>query len=259
MAKKKETGTALVNWDEELAKYAKESTAGIKESGNGKFLSFRGGNMTFNGEDIPDSELECVIVGWTHHNTYYDPDERYDPKNPQTPICYSFGTDEDLMEPHNDSPDKQCGSCAECPFNQFESAKNGPGKACKNTFRVALIAASELNDVENAEVVYASIPPKSLKNFANYLKKEIGGKLNRPFWSVITTMTCEPDSQSQFKVLFKCSEVIKDNKLFQPLKDKWEETMEGIEFPYPVKVAEKKSSKKEVAKKPAAKNKFSRK
>lgn len=258
MAKKDKPGTALVNWDEELAKYAKETTAGIKESGNGKFISFKGGNMTYNGEEIPNSELDCVIVGWTHHNAYYDPDERYDPKNPQTPICYAFGDDEDLMEPHDASKEKQCGSCAECPFNQYESAKTGKGKACKNTFRLALISSADLDDIANAEVVYASIPPMSLKNFSNYLKKDLDKKFNRPFWSVITKMTCEPDSGSTFKVLFQCDEVIKDSKLFQPLKDKWQETMGEIDFPYQERAVEEKPAKKTAAK-PAAKNKFSRK
>ena len=198
--------------------------------------------MSFGGADIPDDEIRCVIVGWTNHNIYYDPDVRYDPKNPQTPICYAFGDDPDLMEPHSEASDKQCGSCAECPFNQYESSSTGRGKACKNTFRLALIAESDLEDIDNAEVVYASIPPKSLKNWANYLGKDLS-KLKRPHWSVITTMKRVPDDGSQFRVTFKLEEAIDDSELFGPLKALWEKTMEGIDFPYAVREAAPKAVK----------------
>lgn len=255
MAKKEKPGTALVNWDAEFASLAKESTKGIKESTNGKFLSFKSGNMTFNGDDIPDNKLECVIIGVTHHNTYYDPDARYDPKNPQSPICYSFGADEEEMEPHDDSPEKQHSDCASCPFNQFESAKTGRGKACKNTYRIALIASSDLDNISEAEIVYASIPPKSLKNLSNYLKKDLNIKLNRPYWSVVTELSCTPDAESQFKINFKLVEIIKDQKLFQPLKDLWFNTIEDIVFPYQVREAVEEKP----AKKAAKPSKFARK
>lgn len=234
MAKKK-PGTELVKWEEEFANLAKETKKGIVTS-EGKFISFSGGRMSFGGADIPDDEIRCVIVGWVHHNAYYDPDVKYDPKNPQSPICYSFGTEAAEMEPHESSPDKQCTKCADCPFNQFESAESGRGKACKNTFRLALIAETDLEDLENAEVVYASIPPKSLKNWANYIGKDLD-KLARPHWSVITMMSRVPDSESQFRVTFKMEEKIEDAKLFGPLKELWEKTMGEIDFPYMVREA----------------------
>ena len=256
MAKKKETGTSLVKWDEEFANLAKEATKGIKAGADGKFISFSGGRMSFGGADIPDDEIRCVIVGWTHHNIYYDPDVRYDPKNPQSPLCYAFGTDEEEMEPHSEAPEKQCDSCAECPLNQFETSKTGRGKACKNTFRVALIAEDDLDDIGNAEVVYASIPPKSLKNLSTYLTKDLD-KLKRPFWSVVTLMTRVPDSESQFRITFKFEEMIEDANLFAPLKELWKDTMEGIDFPYQIREAPAPVKGKA---KPAAKaQKFSRK
>lgn len=230
MSKKKETGKALVKWDEELANYAKQTTKGLKVS-EGKFISFSGGRMSFGGADIPDDEIRCVVVGWAYHNAYYDPDVRYDPKNPQSPICYATDSDEDNMSPHSEAPDKQHDSCAECPLNEFGSAKSGSGKACKNTFRLALIAESDLENVDDAEVVYASIPPKSLKNWANYLKKDLE-RVERPHWAVVTLMKRVPDSESQFRVTFKMEDLIEDSELFSPLKSLWEKTMEGIDFPY---------------------------
>lgn len=230
MAKAKKPGTALVKWEEELAGFAESTAKGISVS-EGKFISFKGGRMSFAGADIPDDEFNGVIVGWTHHNAYYDPDVRYDADNPQTPICYAFGQDEEEMQPHDDSKEKQCGSCAECPYSKFESAKTGKGKACKNTFRLAIIAESDLDNIEEAEVVYLSVPPTSLKNFANYLAKDLRN-LKRPHWFVKTLVSRVPDDTSQFRVTFKHVENIEDGTLYEPIKALWEKTMEGIEFPY---------------------------
>lgn len=260
MAKKK-TGTALVAWDEELANFAKEAAAGAKVSGEGnKFISFKNG-MSFQGEEIEDDELRCVIVGWTRHNTYYDPKIGYDPENPQTPICYSFGQKEEEMVPEEASPDVQCGDCASCPFNQFESAKGGKGKgkACKNTIRLALIAETDLDDLDNAEIVYASIPPKSIKNWNNYLAKDLLGKAKRPPWSVITLIKRKPDSKAQFLIEFSNEDLIEDQDLFGPIKDMWDTAMSGITFGYNPRrdEDEDEDEEEEEAPKPKKKQKFS--
>lgn len=260
MAAKKKTGKAVVKWDEEFAEYAKETTKGAKLTGGSKFIRFSGGRMSFDGADIPDDEIRCVIMGWAYHNTYYDPSERYDPDNPQSPICYSFGDEEDEMEPHADSPEPQCDSCAECPFNEFESGV-GKAKACKNTVRLALIAEDDLDDLENAEVVYASLPPTSIKNWIAYLTKDLRDKAQRPHWAVITLLTRHPDDKSQFRITFKNDELIEDSDLFGPLKELWEDTIEEIDFPYAVREPEEKPKPKKktaVKKKPAAKKKFAK-
>lgn len=248
MAKKKETGTAIVKWEEEFANLAKENAKNAKVA-EGKFLSFKSGRMSFGGADVEDNELRCVIVGWAHHNAYYDPSIPYDPKNTATPICYATGIDEDEMMPHDSSPEPQNdgGGCSTCPFNEFESAKAGKGKACKNSIRLALIAESDLEDIDAAEVVYASIPPMSIKNWLVYVTKELRDKTKRPHWAVVTMMKCIPDGDSQFRITFKNEELIEDSKLFTPLKSLWERTMEGIDFPYvkkeAVPVAKGKSGK----------------
>lgn len=232
MAKKKDSKkNAVVKWEDEFADYAKESTKGAVLTGGSKFLRFSGGRMSFEGADIPDDEIRCVIVGWCHHNTFYDPDERFDPDNPQSPICYSFGTEEDEMEPHADSPEPQEDSCSGCPFNEWESGA-GKAKACKNGIRLALIAEDDLDDIENAEVVYAAVPPTSIKNWIAYITKELRDKAQRPHWAVITLLSRVDDNKSQFRITFKNDDLIEDSDLFGPLKELWEGTMEDIDFPY---------------------------
>lgn len=246
---KKETGTSIVKWEEEFKEFAKQTAQGAKAA-EGKFITFSGGRMKFGGSDIPDDEIRCVIVGWVHHNVFYDPKVRFDPKNPSTPICYSFGVEPEEISPHEAATDKQCGSCAECPMNEFGSSKTGEGKACKNTIRLALIAESDLEDISTAEVVYASIPPTSRLNWMNYVKKDLLDKVGRPHWAVITLMKRVPDSKSQFKIEFTNEALIEDSKLFGPLKDLWDTTMNGIDFPYQAREAkeDKKGGKEKPAK-----------
>lgn len=251
MATKKKPGTSLVKWEEEMAELAQASTEGLK-AGEGKFISFKGGKMSFAGADIPDDEIRCVILGWTHHNIYYDTD--YDPDAPTSPSCYAFGKVEGEMAPHPAAPEPKCGSCAECPLNEFESGKQRRGKACKNTFRLALIAESDLADLDNAEVVYCSVPPTSLKNFSSYLKKDLGA-LQRPHWFVITELKRVPDNKAQFRLTFKHAENIEDGELYPPLKQLWQDHSESIAFPYPEREAE---APKQKAKKEEKKSKFSR-
>lgn len=249
MAKKKETGTALTVWEEQFADLAKEDTKGVITS-DGRFLSFKNGDLSFGGEEIPDNELEMVIVGWMYHNTYYDPDIKYDPKDPAPPLCYSFGREAEEMEPMDEAPDKQCGTCHGCPMNVFGSGI-GNSKACKNNVRIALIASDDLDNIEESEVIYANIPPTSIKNWNAYIAKTLRDKHKRPCWSVVTLLSVTKESDSVFQVHFEIAEdgILKDPKLFAPLQQKYNDTMGKIVTPYPVKdvTVPVKGSRKPVA------------
>ena len=242
MAAKKKTGKAVVKWDEEFADYAKDATQGVRVSEGRKWLRFSGGQMTYDGNPVPDDEVRCVIIGWSYHNTFYDPNERFDPDNPQSPLCYSFGRNEDEQEVHEDSPEPQHDACAGCPMNEWESGV-GKAKACKNTVRLALIAEDDLENLDEAEIAWASIPPTSLRNWNKYFVNDVGKKAGRPPWAVVTLLSRIPDSGSQFKITFDLEELIEDSDLFGPLKELHEDVMEDIEFPYVVYEAEERPKK----------------
>lgn len=231
MATKKTPGKSIVKWDEELAKLAKDSTSKMDVSSN-KFISIRGGKLTFGGQEMPGNELRCVVLAYTLENQYYV--GRFDPSNPAPPICYSFGLDKDEMAPHEKSSDPQHSECSSCPLNQYESDPNGGrGKACKNVIRLAVIAESDLEDLDNAEVVYMKVPTTSTKNFLAYAKKQIGETLKRPFWSVITNIKVEQDNETAVKVFFSLAEKIDDGELFTPLKDMYTTNTDTVAFAYP--------------------------
>ena len=230
MAPPKKPGKEIVQWDEELAKLAKEATQGMKVA-TAKFISIRGGKLTFGGADVPGNELRCVVLAYTYENQYYV--GRFDPNNPSSPICYAFGTDEKDMTPHEKASDPQNDNCATCPYNEYESdPKGGRGKACKNVIRLAVIAESDLEDLENAEIVHMKVPVTSVKNFEHYAVKEVKDTLKRPFYTVITNIKVEQDDDTAVKVYFKLGEKIQDSDVFTPLKELHLTSAENIGFPY---------------------------
>lgn len=251
MAKAKKTGKALVVWEKEFAELAKAGTAGIKST-EGTFISFRGGKMSVAGADVPDDELRGVIVGWAFHNTYYDPSEPYDPENPAVPGCYAYGEDEDEMVPHDAATDKQADACAGCPMNEFGSAmkgkKQGKGKACKNTIKLAIIAEQDIDNAAKAQVYFASIPPTSRKNILTYLTKSLRDGVKRPPWAVITKIARVPDDKDQFRVTFELGDLIEDTSAFPALKA-LADKVRG-ELPTEYKAREQEAPARKAAKKP---------
>lgn len=246
MAKKPEQGKAMVKWEEEFANMAKESTAGIEVSA-GKFISLRAGQMSYAGADITGNELTAVVVGGVYENRFFNVE--YDSDNPASPVCYAFGLHRDEMEPHEKAEDKQNDACKTCEHNQWGSAEKGEGKACANSFRLALISSDDLKNLTAAEVIYLKLPVTSVKNWEVYAKKKLADTLHRPYWSVLTKISVVPDKNSQFKVQFEMEEQIDDSKLFQPLKELYEKVMDDIDFPYMANSAKEAKSAKPVAKK----------
>lgn len=250
----KKPGKALVKWDEELAKLAKDSTANM-DLATAKFISIRGGKLTFGGADVPGNEMRAVILAYTLENQYYE--GRFDANASQVPACYAFGMDKDEMAPHSKASNPQSDTCATCPLNDWESdPKGGKGKACKNVIRLALITEDDLEDLDNAEVVYMKVPVTSVQNFFRYAKKHMGDIIKRPFWSVITNIKIEQDDETALKVNFTLGEKIEDSDLFSPLKDIHEANATTIGFPYPEaseRPTPKAKGKTKVKAKPAGK------
>src|SRR5690606_3893940 len=65
-------------------------------------------------------------------------------------------------------------ACANCAFNQFGSADDGAGKACKNMVRLYVLREGE------AFPLMLTLPPTSIRNWANYLAKRVLGRGLRP-------------------------------------------------------------------------------
>jgi len=251
MAKKTES-KELVKWDEELAKLAIEATKGISLPA-GKFFSLRGGKISLDGAAVGDS-VSGIVVGMVYENQYFD--EEFDPDAPQSPVCYAFGYEkESMMAPHEESEKPQHEQCKGCPHNEFGSADRGQGKACKNVVRIAIIAEDDLENLDEAGVVFMKIPVMSVRNWERYAKVDLAKTLKRPYYTVVTKITLEADNKSQFRVLFSLEKEINNSKMFSALKTLWEKTMGTIAFPYQVQDRSENKGKKKL---PTKKLKFAR-
>ncbi|WP_026486700.1 hypothetical protein [Caldanaerobius polysaccharolyticus] len=134
-----------------------------------------GGGLAFEvpGDDPnnPDMAKEIVGVIVDHHpiNAFWQ--NKYDGAN-NPPDCSSLDGKIGVGSPG--------GNCKTCPYNQFGS--DGKGKACKNMHRVYIL--------RNGDVfpLLLTLPPTSIKPFADYLAKRVITKGLRSY-EVVTKIT----------------------------------------------------------------------
>lgn len=155
-----------------------------------------GGGLAFevpgDDPDNPDMVKELVGVIVDHHpvNAYWE--NKYSGQN-NPPDCSSLDGKSGTGNPGGD--------CKTCPFNQWGSDPETGGKACKNMHRIYLLREGEMFPL------MISLPPTSIKPFANYLAKRIVGRGRRSY-GVITKITLKREtnkgginySQAQFAV-----------------------------------------------------------
>jgi hypothetical protein len=191
--------TAVVNYEEELKKLAVATADAEKPSSN--WVSFKGGQLSIAGNPMKDNRVEMIVLNSIFENQMYG--ERYNPNNPQPPICYALSDKDDGLKPHPDAAKPQATYCIECPNNQWGSdPEGGKGKACKNVRRLAIMAATDLSKIDKAEVAMAKLPVTSVKNWATYAN-QVANALHLPPVAVVTEMSVEPDPKNQFSVQFR--------------------------------------------------------
>lgn len=122
-------------------------------------------------------ELDGVILRITEQRAYWT--SEYSGAN-DPPDCRSL----DMITgvPHEDSS-LPGGSCEACPFNQWESAPKGNGKACKETRQIFLLRPGSILPI------VINVPPTSLKPLKDYRLAlfDAGLKLN----GVVTKLALE--------------------------------------------------------------------
>ena len=254
MAKNQTKSTAVANYDEQLAALMQQEVD-VEKSINtgGKFISTKGGQLTYDGNQMVGNEMYVVILDHIFENAYYE--GRFNPESPQPPTCFAFGRSEKDMIPHvNVTALEQnpCDNCHDCPMNQWGS--DGKGKACKNVRRLALIPAGhidrktdelELYDEDHfasAEVAYLKLPVTSTKGFSTYIK-QVAQAYNKPVLGVITRVYTTPDPKTQYKVNFEAIEEV-PAELLGTLMQRRAAVTEEIDFPYSLEREEQASAPK---------------
>ena len=246
MAVKKSASTAVMKWDEELAKQAEIASGMEASAGGGNFFSTKSGVLSWQDAAMPNNQMGAIILDSIMENVFYE--GKYDPDTPQGPTCFAFGRDETKMAPHKivvDAGNEQCGTsglCSGCDKNEWGSAETGKGKACRNTRRLAMIPAGQFNQsgkfelIDNPEhydtavIGYMKLPVTSVKGYAGFVK-QIAGALHRPPFGIITKVRVTPDVKTQFKVIFEPIMNVPD-ELMPSIMKRHAEAKTLIDFPY---------------------------
>lgn len=219
---------AVANWDDELAKFA-SAAAATEQTTGGKFLSIRGGVLSYGGAAVPGNAMNVIVLDHIMENQRYGSD--YDSDNPASPVCYAFGRTAEEMAPHADCDEPQSEACAGCPLNAWGSAEKGRGKGCKNIRRLALITEDGLEDIEGAEIAFLKVPVTSVRNWSGHVQA-LAAQLKRPPFAVITEISVVPDPKTQFAVKFRVAEQIEDAEVLKALIDRRAAVADQIAFPY---------------------------
>jgi hypothetical protein len=210
MAEEKKPGTAVVNWADEMAKYA--VAVAKQESPSSSYISLRSGVLSYQGQPVPNNKLSVVILDYAFENTLYE--GKYDPNNVRSPICFAIGMpDQDNLAPHELSEKPQHEDCDGCPNMKWGSDPNGGrGKACQERRRLIMIpatAAESADGILAAEVAVMKLPVTSVKGWGQYVNT-IATLNRRPPFALITQIGTVPNAKSQFNVTFTAQGALPD-------------------------------------------------
>lgn len=238
------------NWRERAAQSiakSKEVAAKLPQSSGNK-LSFKGGVISLAGNRL-DNPLPIVILAYGYERTYYS--TAYQPDVFTTPDCYSL----DGVVPAANATVPQSDRCATCRLNEYGSAPNGKGKGCKEGAVFAAIHADALESPEKimaAQIVTGAPSVLNSKGFRSYMDALLP---NGPSWSVITMLTNEPDSRSQYALSFQATVFEQDDETMNALAARLDEAEREITKGYTPQEEAPKAKGKAVAA-PARKRKF---
>lgn len=189
MATPRSKPTLPVNYDEQLAREASDISKRISAP-TGDRIRFNANRAFITPDGMEGETLEVVIVDFMSSNLFYD--GVFDRDNPQPPGCFAIGAEPSLLVPSPNSPNKQAETCSSCPNNQFGSAANGKGKACKNTRLLALMPVSAIDSEDgDAPIWIMSVPPTSLKAFDSFVHTLAAKHKTVPI-GVVTEITLDP-------------------------------------------------------------------
>lgn len=104
--------------------------------------------------------MNAIILDWRNLRNYYT--GVYNPNKPQPPVCFAVGKIVDELKPAANSSKPQHETCEGCPFDEWGSAAQGRGKACKNSVRLAVVA---VNPTEKSKIMTLDVSPTAIKSF----------------------------------------------------------------------------------------------
>lgn len=260
---KKNPGTAVVSAMDRLQALAQEEGERKLALGGTSTIKLARGKFQLGGEDLGD-QLDVVVVDFVRQKNYFD--APFDEDNPSSPACFALSATGFDMEPHDTAPDPQSETCEGCWANEFGSDSRGKGKACRDSYLMAVLHQDDL-EVEDPVLAYLRVPPTSLANWDSYAEKR-RKVLGLPAMAFVTSITFD-DTVDYQKLLFEeagrtpeTDEIV--DRLFTQRELAHEVLMtppdtSNYETPGSTKAKKKtkKKTKKKASKKKAKKSRFS--
>lgn len=197
--------------------------------------------MQYKGARIPEDTLRAVIIDAIPVNENYTKD--FDPDGFSAPDCYAFGRafgTGELIKPRDMAPNPEDvakpfnPTCDGCPAHEWGSADKGRGKACKETQRLAVLAESDLENIEDGEIAYIKLPVTSIKNFAGF-SRQLNDVYHRPpmaFLTEIKLVKVTDGSLPGWSVEFKLISQIEEPEVLDALFDRYDKEIKAIAFPW---------------------------
>ena len=163
-------------------------------------LSFRGGEMTLNDLKL-GHEIPVIILAAQFERSYYP--GAFVAGEAVVPSCYSRTAGDDAP-PDEHAAFKQSELCKPCQWNQFESAREGTGKACKEGLKLALVHANNVVGGKNAAIKPMIVQARLSVLNAKIARSDLIAIQHQPnidhTIQAYCTLTCESDAKSQYKI-----------------------------------------------------------
>jgi len=227
--------TAVTNWEEELAREAKEVAK--LERPSSSHISLKSGLLSYQGQPVPNNKLQVIILDVAYERNYYT--GRYDPANVRSPVCFAIHHLDAQRVPHEDSVERQNDDCDTCQWNKWGTAvRDGMktrGKACQERRRFILIPAHAKENLEpdsilSAEVATLKTPVTSVKLWGQYVTT-LASLFQRPPFGVITEIGAVPNQKNQFNLTFKVVDKL-ENECLGAIMQKREMSQPILYKPY---------------------------
>lgn len=176
--------TALVNYEEQLRRELAQLGDHMEAPGSNK-ISLGGKLFRMPSGETHPGPLRCVILDYTAVNMLYK--GAYNPNVKAPPLCWALGKNPKELAPSANVPQPQHTDCTACPKNQWGTAANGKGRACKNQRRLMLTTPDF-----SAEPMTLYVSPGGLKLWDKYLRDLISDHSKMPI-QVVTDITFDPN------------------------------------------------------------------
>lgn len=144
--------------------------------------------------DGPRGSIEVVILKAPPFKSKIWYENGYSDGSNAAPDCFSANG----VTPEASSAKKQSNVCATCPKNVWGSGKEGRGKACADSKRLAIAPAQDIKNEAFGGPMLLRVPAASLQDMADFADKM--NALGYPYYSFITKVAFDPaESYPKFK------------------------------------------------------------